>query len=519
MYPFGGTCFTPVIRERIEGPTLILLVFPNQLYRKHPGLKLNPKRVVLLEDSLFFADPQYPAQFHKQKLWLHRASMKRYQAELEDQGYETQYRDYDKDRPLLVDHLKQEIKSTRECGETLYTVDPTDFILERRLRNACDELGLALELLPNPGFINSPEQNREYREGKKRWFMADFYKWQRQRLDILIDGDEPLGGQWSFDDENRKKVPKKLLDSIPDLLKLKRDETDDEARAYVESKFPNNPGKLDQLYYPSSRADAKRWLKDFLARRLNSFGDYEDAIVQGESWLWHSVLTPALNIGLVTPQEVIKATLRYAKNNDVPINSLEGFLRQIIGWREFMRATYDDLGVPMRTTNHWRHHRAMPRSFYDGTTGVAPIDETIHRLLETGYCHHIERLMVLGGFMFLCEIDPDDIYLWFMEMFVDSYDWVMVPNVYAMSQNADGGAITTKPYFSGSSYVRKMSHHKKAPWCDVWDGLYWRWIWNHVDELSKNARWAMMCGMANKMNEDKRGQHLKNAAAFLDGLS
>ena len=143
------------------------------------------------------------------------------------------------------------------------------------------------------------------------------------------------------------------------------------------------------------------------------------------------------------------------------MNSLEGFLRQVIGWREFMRATYEDLSVPMRTTNHWQHHRAMPNSFYDGTTGIEPIDDTIRRILDTGYCHHIERLMVLGGFMFLCEIDPDDIYRWFMEMFVDSYDWVMVPNVYAMSQNADGGTITTKPYFSGSSYIRKMSHYKQ----------------------------------------------------------
>ena len=184
-----------------------------------------------------------------------------------------------------------------------------------------------------------------------------------------------------------------------------------------------------------------------------------------------------------------------------------------------MRATYEDLGVAMRTTNHWQHDRPMPAAFYNGTTGILPIDDTIKRLLETGFCHHIERLMVLGGFMFLCEIDPNDIYLWFMEMFIDSYDWVMVPNVYAMSQNADGGQITTKPYFSGSSYVRKMSHHKKDAWCDVWDGLYWRWIWNHHEELAKNPRWAMMCSMAKKMDVEKRETHLENAERFLRQLT
>ncbi|WP_442508545.1 cryptochrome/photolyase family protein [Novipirellula sp. SH528] len=497
---------------------MILLVLPNQLFAEHPGLMLRPSRVILLEDSLFFGDQRYPMKFHKQKLWLHRATMKRYESILCEQEHETQYVDFDPKHPSLADQLKKAIQAKERTGETLAVIDPTDFILGKRLQTACKKLGLDCKIIPNPGFLNSPEQNQEYRAGKKRWFMADFYKWQRQRLDVLMEGDDPVGGQWSYDEDNRKKVPKKLLSSIPKNLELKRDSVDIEAKEYVEQRFPDHPGNLDQLIYPTSRHDAQRWLKHFLSKRLTPFGDYEDAIVEGESWLWHSVLTPAMNIGLLTPDEVLKATLKHAAKHDVPLNSLEGFLRQIIGWREFMRATYEDLGVPMRTTNHWGHHRAIPSSFYDGTTGIAPIDDTIQRILDTGYCHHIERLMVLGGFMFLCEFDPDDIYRWFMEMFIDSYDWVMVPNVYAMSQHADGGSITTKPYFSGSAYVRKMSHYKQEPWCEIWDGLYWRWIWNHVDELGKNPRWAMMCSIAKKMDADKREQHLKNAETFLCDL-
>ena len=498
---------------------MILLIFPNQLFAKHPGLKKNPSRVILLEESLFFGDKRYPMRFHKQKLWLHRATMKRYESELREQGFQTDYVEYDAKKPLLMDQLKTAIKAKDRKGEQLCCVDPTDFVLEKRLDKVCETLGLAYESLPNPGFINSPEQNREYRAGKKRWFMADFYKWQRQRLDILMDGDEPEGGQWSFDQENRKKVPKKLLSSIPENLNFKRDEIDLAAKAYVEKRFAENPGHLNELFYPTSNQMAKQWLKHFLTKRFEHFGAYEDAIVEGESWLWHSVMTPSMNSGLLTPNEVVQATLRFANKNDVPLNSLEGFIRQIIGWREFMRATYQDLGVPMRTTNYWQHHRPMPQCFYDGTTSVAPVDDTIGRILETGYCHHIERLMVLGGLMFLCEIDPDEIYRWFMEMFIDSYDWVMVPNVYAMSQNADGGTITTKPYFSGSSYVRKMSHYKQGPWCEIWDGLYWRWIWNHADQLAKNPRWAMMCSMAKKMNAAKRKEHIKRAEAFLKDLS
>nr|WP_256368407.1 FAD-binding domain-containing protein [Ruegeria sp. HKCCA5491] len=169
----------------------------------------------------------------------------------------------------------------------------------------------------------------------------------------------------------------------------------------------------------------------------------------------------------------------------------------------------------MRTTNHWGHNRPLPRSFYDGTTGIDPLDDTIKRVLKTGYCHHIERLMILGGFMFLCEIDPDHVYRWFMEMFVDSYDWVMVPNAYAMSQHADGGLITTKPYFSGSNYVRKMSHWDKGPWSDIWDGLYWRFILKHTDRLAGNPRWAMMCRTAGRMSTEVKNKHVTTAEAYL----
>jgi deoxyribodipyrimidine photolyase-related protein len=497
---------------------LNLLIFPNQLFEKHPGLKRLPSKVILIEDSLFFGDHHYPATFHKQKLWLHRATMKRYEAWLQDRGFNTEYIDYDPDEDALHKQLKKVVKSIKSSPKKLLVADPTDFILEKRLNRIGGKLKVDIEFLSNPGFLNTPEQNTEYRSGKKRWFQADFYKSQRKRLDVLMDGDEPVGGKWSFDDENRKKVPKKLLDEVPTVMKLKHDKIDQQAVDYVTDRFPDNPGELDQLFYPTSRADAKKWLKHFLKYRFEQFGIYEDAIVQGESWLWHSVLTPALNVGLLTPDEIVKAALAHAEKHDTPLNSVEGFIRQIIGWREFIRATYQDIGVSMRTTNHWNHTRSIPESFYDGSTGIEPIDDTIKRILKTGYCHHIERLMVLGGFMFLCEFDPDEIYRWFMEMFIDSYDWVMVPNAYAMSQHADGGQITTKPYFSGSSYVRKMSHYSKGDWCDVWDGLYWRWIWNHSDELAKNPRWAMMCAMAKKMDPKKRATHLKNAEAWLNRL-
>lgn len=497
---------------------LNLLVFPNQLFADHPGLELSPDRIVLIEDSLFFGDNRYPLRFHRQKLWLHRATMKRYELRLQKQGWRTEYFEYLNQPNSLSTQLESICRLDDSDQPKFVTVEPNDFILAKRLHRYFRERNLRCEHLANPGFINTPQQNEDYRASKKRWFMADFYKWQRQRLGVLMDDGEPVGGKWSFDGDNRKRVPKSLLNSIPAIWKLDFDSIDKEAKAYVERRFPTNPGDLSELYYPTSHEAASGWLEDFLENRLNLFGNYEDAIVQGESWLWHSVLTPGLNIGLLTPQQVIDATIAFAERNEVPLNSLEGFVRQIIGWREFIRATYQDIGVQMRTTNHWNHHRQIPASFYNATTGILPIDDTIERILKTGYCHHIERLMVLGGFMFLCELDPNQIYAWFMELFIDSYDWVMVPNVYAMSQHADGGLITTKPYFCGSSYIRRMSHHRQAAWCDVWDGLYWRWIWNHVDELASNPRWAMMCSAARKMEAEKRRLHIGNAESFLKRL-
>lgn len=496
--------------------TRALLIFPHQLFDHHPGLDKRPDRICLVEDNLFFGDRQYPLQFHKQKLWLHRASMARYSKRLD--GLKPDF-EYVRHRPgeALLGPLLKRLAEAR-VSEVI-ACDPVDFILEKRLASGCEAHGLALKLLNSPMFLNTPGENRAWRADHRSWFMAEFYKRQRRHFDVLMDGDEPKGGKWSFDEDNRKKVPKALRSEVPQLRPLEPDEIEEEARRSVLSDFPDNYGSLDELWWPTSHEAAERWLGEFLHQRFEQFGPYEDAILEGEALLWHSAITPMLNIGLLTPKLVLDAALAFTRTKDIPMNSAEGFIRQVIGWREFMRATYEDLGVRMRTTNHWGHERPLPQSFWTGETGIAPIDDTIKRLLKTGYCHHIERLMVLGGFMFICETDPDDIYRWFMEMFADSYDWVMVPNAYAMSQNADGGQITTKPYFSGSAYIRKMGNHPKGDWCDVWDGLYWRWIWKNREALAGNPRWAMMVSMAEKMDAGKRGKHLETAANFLRGFS
>ncbi len=464
------------------------LVFPHQLFEDHPVLRKNPEKVLLVHHSLFYGDAKHPIRFHEKKIAYHDSTMMAYANQLERSGTPVEVIGYDSSKCQIGAICKQLAK---EGITQIVCAEPCDFLLEKRLRLAVDKHKLELEILPSPAFINSREENNAWRAGKKRWHMADFYKFQRVRLDILMDGAEPAGGKWSFDDANRKKLPVRQVPLLP---------------------------KLSSTDYPTTHADAKRWLDEFLQHRFELFGTYEDAIEQGENWIYHSILTPMLNIGLLTPEYVVRQAIAYAQKHDTPINSVEGFIRQIIGWREFMRATYEDLGVQMRNGNHWQHNRSMPKAFYDANTGIDPVDDCIKRVNEHAYCHHIERLMVLGGFMFLCEIKPDDIYTWFMELFIDSYDWVMVPNVYAMSQHADGGLITTKPYFSGSNYVIKMSHYKKGEWSIVWDALFWRWIFKNKEALAGNHRWSMMCKNAERMDDAKREKHIEVAEAYLAGL-
>lgn len=197
---------------------------------------------------------------------------------------------------------------------------------------------------------------------------------------------------------------------------------------------------------------------------------------------------------------------------------MEGFLRQIIGWRELIRVIYERSGRKQRTKNFWGFQRKIPTSFYEGTTGIDPVDQTIHKVLKTSYCHHIERLMILGNFMLLCEFDPIGVYRWFMELFIDAYDWVMVPNVYGMSQFADGGLMSTKPYISSSNYVIKMSDYTKGEWSKIWDALFWRFIHIHQDFFEQNPRLAMLLGSLDRMTDEKRQSHFFKAEQFLKKL-
>lgn len=412
---------------------------------------------------------------------------------------------------ILEDHVGKDVTN-------LVCVDPVDYLLERRLRRFADKRGLALEILPSPMFLTPDEWMEETMNGMKKPFMKTFYAGQRKRMNLLLEPDgSPLGGKWSFDADNRKKLPKNH--PVPEPYSPDLHDEVIAAKQWVAKRFPDALGSRENFTYPTSRGEALEAMDLFFKERFELFGAYEDAISTKVRVMFHSVLTPPLNLGLITPEEVVEAALDAAeKNPAIPLNSLEGFIRQIIGWREFMRIIYLRHGVMERKENFWNFTREMPRAFYDGTTGIAPIDHAIHALLEDGYTHHIERLMILGNFMLLCRIHPDAVYRWFMELYIDAYDWVMVPNVYGMSQFADGGVFSTKPYISGSNYLRKMSDFPKGDWCEIWDGLYWTFIEDHREFFAKQYRLSMMVRLLDKMPDEKREQHRKAASNFMKSL-
>ena len=486
------------------------LIFPHQLFRDNPLLK-EEGYFILVEENLYFNH----FKFHVQKLILHRSSMKFYHSFLLNAKKEVKYID----QSDKLSDIRYLIPYLRENGcENINYISTDDNYLERRLTNTSKKNNIVLNRFENPMFLNSYlDLESFFHSKKKKFYQTSFYIEQRKKLGILLDeSGNALGGKWSFDTDNRKKYPKGKVP--PNIEPLSTSEVFEEAKIYVKNNFSNNPGKFTNLpIYPHTHNYADIWLDNFLKERMQDFGPYEDAMVTDQSFLNHSVLSPLLNCGLITPDIVIEKTL--ALKDQFPLNSIEGFIRQIIGWREFIRGVYLVKGSQERTTNFFKFSRKIPLSFYNATTGILPIDITIKKVQNTAYNHHIERLMILGNFMLLCEFDPDEIYRWFMEHYIDAYDWVMVPNVYGMSQFSDGGLMSTKPYISSSNYLKKMSDFPKGEWQNIWDALYWRFINLNRELFVKNIRMKFMVSMFDKMSEGKKNKHLQIANDYLKSLN
>lgn len=481
-----------------------VLVYPHQLWERNPAIESSPSaEVLIVEEPLYFTY----FSFAPSVLSYRRETMRRYYEGLRRSGVNARILPLDR-----LPHSGAVAQVLSKGTNQVVLADPVDDWLERRLRHTFSGTGgtPSLRIVDGPGFVLTrseiPEDisappTEDAQSRNRRLSMATFYRDLRERFGILLQPDgSPEGGRWSFDRDNRRRIPKNL--KPPTSLK------------------PEDNGVFP---VPVTADGASAWLTEFLRRRIDRFGDYEDAIDRRDDRWFHSLLSPMLNAGLLTPRQVIDETLLYAeerhhRGSPIPLNSLEGFIRQLLGWREYVRATYVSRGGAMRTRNFWNHTNPMPLSFYQGTTGLPPFDRVVQKIHRLGWAHHIERLMIAGNLMLLCEIHPDAVYRWFMELFLDAWDWVMVPNVYGMSQYADGGTITTKPYVSGSSYIRRMTDAPRGDWEEVWDGLFWRFVDRHRDTFASNPRTSMMAIQLGRLDGDRLRRVLAAADRFLATL-
>tara|TARA_A100000164_G_scaffold247341_1_gene220096 strand:+ start:64 stop:1407 length:1344 start_codon:yes stop_codon:yes gene_type:complete len=389
-----------------------------------------------------------------------------------------------------------------------------DKFFETKIKNYLKKQNIKWNIIRSPMFLDNREDFKNYLSKTKKPFMARYYKEKRERLNILLNKDgSPEGGKWSFDEDNRKKLPKNI--SIPKFPIIKETNHTKDLKPIIQKLFDKHPGDTKNFWFATEYKEILKLLDFFIKDKLNLFGDYEDAVDQNNNILFHSALSPYINLGLLTPDIIIHKIIRYHNVKGVRLNSLEGYIRQLIGWREFMRGIYQNYSREMETNNFFKHNRKMKDSFYSGSTGLNPLDHAIQNADKFGWSHHIERLMILSNIMNLCEIEPKLVYKWFMEMFVDSSDWVMVPNVYGMGLFSDGGIFATKPYICGSSYFMKMMDFKKGDWCQIMDGLYWRFINRNRQFFLKNPRLSMMVRIFDKMKEDRKKLILSEADKFI----
>ena len=492
----------------------LLLILGNQLFSIDNIKGLNPDKVFMAEDLGLSTYEKH----HKLKILMIFSAMREKRDELISNNIDVDYSEIeDPDFDLTFEEkLKKSIKKYNIKNLKVFEIEDKPF--EKRIIDFSKKYDLTLTISPSPMFLIKREEFLELKGSSKVIRMGNFYKNVRKKLNILVDENQkPIGGKWSFDDENRKKIPKGL--DIPDLLEMQISKYVEELKPIISKKFSNHPGKMDDIWIPFNRVEALKNLDYFITVKFDNFGTYEDAILSNDSFLFHSALSPSMNIGLITPQDVVDRVLDYTKEKEVPLNSVEGFLRQIIGWREFIRGIYQNYGDQQLESNFFNFSRSLKDTWYSGDTGIPPLDDAIKFSDRYGYTHHINRLMVISNLMTLSEIDPKNIYKWFMEMYIDSSEWVMVPNVFGMGTFSDGGIFSTKPYVCGSNYLLKMSNYKKGDWCNTVDGLYWRFFEKNMLKLQNNPRLAFMKKTFESMDKSRKVLIFDYAEKFIEDHS
>ena len=505
----------------------LIWILGDQLLPSHP--LLTSPEPDLLVGMIESAPRATHLRYHQQKITLLYSAMRHYAADLKKRKFRTLYHHLS-DSPIGADYstvLAGWIQKYRI--REIHLLDPNEYGTLHSLPALSKKLDVPIQTHRSPQFLVSRGEFSAWAKGKKHLLMESHYRRLRAEHNILMTPTgKPEGGDWNLDDQNRRTAREfsKENPKIPPLPKIPQDPVTVAVAKEVAQRFPDHPGKAEDLWIPTTRQGALEWLKGFIRQRLEAFGSWEDVMIENQPILFHSVLSPFLNLGLLTPMECIQAAEKAYREGKAPLNSVEGFIRQILGWREFIHGIYWLKMPAYREENFLGADRPLPRWAYTGKTEMRCVSEAIRGTLDLAYNHHIQRLMVLGNYFLLGGYEPKAVLRWYTEMYLDAYDWVMVPNVLGMILFADGGFFATKPYAAGAAYQDKMGNHcaschfdpkkKEGPDACPFHALYWNFFGRHAKLFGKNPRVGMMVKLWDKKAPTEKKRILDTAETFLN---
>lgn len=481
---------------------------------------LDPKNDAVL--MLEVAEESRHVRTHIQRTLFFLTAMRHAANRLKHLGYRVEY--VSLDDPQNQGSFKKEVARAlnRLKPRRLSAARPGSHRVLQQIQNGASTSGTALEIFEDPHFILTPDEFAAWAKGRKTLMMGHFYQWIRKKMDILMENKKPVGGQWSFDQSNRGAL--KSAPTAPPPWMAKADSLAETTLKTIQQQLPGLEGQVTDNRWPTTRPEALQQLKQFIQERLPDFGRWQDAMWTGENFLWHSHLAPALNIKLLNPREVIGEALQAYEDGHAPIEAVEGFVRQIIGWREFMRGVYWVKGEAYRNLNSLEAERPLPEAYWGHPSSMRCLTESIQPVLKHGYSHHIQRLMITGTFSMMAGCDPGEVRDWYLGMFIDGVDWVTTPNVIGMSQWADEGIIGTKPYAASGRYVQRMSNYcrdcphspgdKIGPKACPMTTLYWSFLDQHRDRFAANPRMRMMLRNLDRLDADELEQVRKQASTL-----
>ncbi|MAF30993.1 MAG: cryptochrome/photolyase family protein [Magnetococcales bacterium] len=481
------------------------------------------------EDIVFMCEVMREATYvkhHKKKIVFLFSAMRHFAQELKQNGHQVVYTQLDdpNNAGSFKGELKRQIKEHNI--DKIVVTQPGEHRVLEDMQSWQDDLGVAVDILDDDRFLCTLERFEKWAKGRKQLRMELFYREMRKEHNILMNGDEPEGGKWNYDAENRKPPEGDLF--IPQTYQTPKSDITQQVIQLVEDKFADHFGDIEPFFFAVTRAQALEALEKFIQQRLENFGDFQDAMVEGQPWMYHAHISFYINCGLLNPKECIDAAIKAYQQNKAPLNAVEGFVRQILGWREYVRGIYW-LKMPEYTQqNFFNAQRPLPQFYWDGNTKMNCLKQCVTETKQNAYAHHIQRLMVLGNFALLAGLNPKEVNEWYLLVYADAYEWVELPNVSGMILFADGGYLASKPYAAGGNYINKMSNYCQNCQYNIKDKtgakacpfnyLYWDFLARNQEKLKSNHRLGMIYNTYNRMSDDKKQTIQTDSQKFLDCL-